>query len=170
MHGHPERARRQRALVPGAAERGDSHLARRDATGGNFLDLRGRISTGGERGLLGLAFPPQFAERRYFYVNYTNPAGNTVVSRFRVSGSNENQADANSEQVLLTVNQPFPNHNGGQLQFGPDGMLYIGLGDGGSANDPQNHGQNPQSLLGKCCGFRWSRIWRVMKCRRAILL
>lgn len=116
---------------------------------GNFLDLRGRISTGGERGLLGLAFPPQFGERRYFYVNYTNPAGNTVVSRFRVSGSNENQADANSEQVLLTVNQPFPNHNGGQLQFGPDGMLYIGLGDGGSANDPQNHGQNPQSLLGK---------------------
>lgn len=116
---------------------------------GNFLDLRGRISTGGERGLLGLAFPPGFAEKRYFYVNYTNPAGATVVSRWRVNGANENQAEAGSEQILLTVNQPFSNHNGGQLQFGPDGMLYIGLGDGGSANDPQNNGQNPRSLLGK---------------------
>ncbi len=116
---------------------------------GNFLDLRGRISTGGERGLLGLAFPPGFAEKRYLYVNYTNPGGSTVVSRWRVSGANENQADAGSEQILLTVAQPFANHNGGQLQFGPDGMLYIGLGDGGSANDPQNHGQNPRSLLGK---------------------
>lgn len=116
---------------------------------GNFLSLQGRLSTGGERGLLGLAFPPGFAEKRYFYVNYTNPAGHTVVSRFRVSGGNENQADASSEQILLTVNQPFPNHNGGQLQFGPDGMLYVGLGDGGSANDPQGHGQNPRSLLGK---------------------
>lgn len=116
---------------------------------GNFLDLRGRISTGGERGLLGLAFPPAFAEKRYFYVNYTNPSGATVVSRWRVNGANENQAEAGSEQILLTVNQPFSNHNGGQLQFGPDGMLYIGLGDGGSANDPQNNGQNPRSLLGK---------------------
>jgi uncharacterized protein (TIGR03437 family) len=116
---------------------------------GNFLDLRGRISTGGERGLLGLAFPPLFGERKYFYINYTNPAGSTVVSRIRISASSDNQADLSTEQILLTVNQPFSNHNGGQLQFGPDGLLYIGLGDGGSANDPQNHGQNPRSLLGK---------------------
>jgi uncharacterized protein (TIGR03437 family) len=115
----------------------------------NFLDIRTRISTGGERGLLGLAFPPGFPDKQYFYLNYTNPSGHTVISRMRVSAADRNAADPASEQILLTVNQPFANHNGGQLQFGPDGMLYIGLGDGGSANDPQNHGQNPQSLLGK---------------------
>jgi uncharacterized protein (TIGR03437 family) len=115
----------------------------------NVLDLRGRISTGGERGLLGLAFPPDFAARQYFYVNYTNPSGATVVSRFRISSSNPNQADANSEQILLTIPQPFSNHNGGQLQFGPDGYLYIGTGDGGGANDPVNAGQDPRTLLGK---------------------
>ncbi len=114
---------------------------------GNFLDLRGRISTGGERGLLGLAFPPGFAAKRYFYVNYTNPSGTTVVSRIRLSS--DSQANLASEQILLSVAQPFSNHNGGQLQFGPDGMLYIGLGDGGSANDPRNNGQNPLALLGK---------------------
>jgi uncharacterized protein (TIGR03437 family) len=115
--------------------------------GANFLDIRGRLSTGGERGLLGMAFPSDFARKRYFYVNYTNTAGATVVSRFRLAS--DDVADPASEQILLTVNQPFSNHNGGQLQFGPDGMLYVGLGDGGSANDPQNHGQNRRSLLGK---------------------
>jgi uncharacterized protein (TIGR03437 family) len=113
----------------------------------DFLDIRGRLTTGGERGLLGMAFPPGFAQKRYFYVNYTNLQGATVVSRFRLAS--DNAADNNSEQILLTVPQPFSNHNGGQLQFGPDGYLYIGLGDGGSANDPQNHGQNRRSLLGK---------------------
>jgi uncharacterized protein (TIGR03437 family) len=112
-----------------------------------FLDIRGRLSTGGERGLLGLAFPPDYASKRYFYINYTNTAGSTVVSRFRLLDND--RADAGSEQILLTINQPFSNHNGGQLQFGPDGFLYIGMGDGGSANDPQGHGQNPRSLLGK---------------------
>lgn len=112
-----------------------------------FLDIRGRLSTGGERGLLGLAFPPDYASKRYFYINYTNTAGNSVISRFRLSDND--RADAASEQILLTINQPFSNHNGGQLQFGPDGFLYIGMGDGGSANDPQGNGQNPRSLLGK---------------------
>lgn len=114
-----------------------------------FLDIRPRLSTGGERGLLGLAFPPDYARKRYFYINYTNTAGTSIISRFRLSASDPDRADPASEQVLLSINQPFANHNGGQIQFGPDGFLYIGMGDGGSANDPQNHGQNPRSLLGK---------------------
>ncbi len=113
-----------------------------------FLDIAARIASGGERGLLGLAFPPEFARKQYFYVNYTNRQGNTVISRFPVTG-NPDVADPSSEQILLTVTQPFANHNGGQLQFGPDGFLYIGLGDGGSANDPQGNGQNRRALLGK---------------------
>ncbi len=112
-----------------------------------FLDLRGRVSpTGSEQGLLGLAFPPSFAQSQRFYVNYTNVAGNTVIAQYR---SNGDVADASSEIPLLTVNQPFANHNGGQLRFGPDGFLYIGLGDGGSGGDPQNNAQNLGSLLGK---------------------
>ncbi|MFN0166646.1 MAG: PQQ-dependent sugar dehydrogenase [Bryobacteraceae bacterium] len=113
-----------------------------------FLDIMARISSGGERGLLGLAFPTDFARKQYFYVNYTNRQGNTVISRFRVTASAD-AADPSSEQILLTVQQPFANHNGGQLQFGPDGFLYIGLGDGGSGNDPQGNGQNRRALLGK---------------------
>src|ERR1044071_2038375 len=97
-----------------------------------FLDISGRISTGGERGLLGLAFPPDYARKGYFYVNYTNTAGNTVISRFRRNPSGADQADPSSEQIILTVAQPFANHNGGQLAFGPvDKMLYVGMGDGG---------------------------------------
>ena len=115
-----------------------------------FLNLAGRVSTGGERGLLGLAFPPDYARKGYFYVNYTDPAGDTVVSRFRRSEADADAADPASEQIILTVDQPFDNHNGGQLAFGPrDGQLYVGLGDGGSAGDPFNHAQNPASLLGK---------------------
>ncbi|MET0646302.1 MAG: PQQ-dependent sugar dehydrogenase [Pyrinomonadaceae bacterium] len=115
-----------------------------------FLDIAGRISTGGERGLLGLAFPPDYARKGYFYVNYTNTAGNTVISRFRRNASNPDAADPSSEQIILTVGQPFANHNGGQLAFGPvDKMLYVGMGDGGSGGDPGNRAQNPAELLGK---------------------
>ena len=116
-----------------------------------FLDLGSRISTGGERGLLGLAFPPGFATRQHFYVNYTNPAGNIVIARYRVSVGNPDVADFNSEQVVLVVDHPnFANHNGGQLAFSPrDGYLYIGTGDGGSGGDPNNRAQNGNDLLGK---------------------
>jgi uncharacterized protein (TIGR03437 family) len=114
-----------------------------------FLDMRARVSCCGERGLLGLAFSPRFAENGSFYVNYTDPTGNTVVSRLRVSAGNPDMADASSEQAVLRVAQPFSNHNGGNLMFGPDGFLYIGLGDGGSGGDPQNNGQRNDTLLGK---------------------
>jgi glucose/arabinose dehydrogenase len=113
-----------------------------------FLDLVGSVSTGGEQGLLGLAFHPEYSSNGRFVVNYTNPAGDTRVSVFRVS-TDPDRADASSEAVILAVDQPFANHNGGMLAFGPDGKLYIGLGDGGSAGDPQGHGQNRNSLLGK---------------------
>ncbi len=113
-----------------------------------FLNIEGRVTSGGERGLLGLAFPPDFAARNYFYVNYTDASGATVVSRFVVSDDPATAEDG-SERILLTVQQPFSNHNGGQIRFGPDGFLYIGMGDGGSANDPFNNAQNSMSLLGK---------------------
>jgi len=115
-----------------------------------FLDIAHRVNYGGERGLLSVAFPPGYATKGYFYVNYTRqPDGYTVVARYFVT-ANPDVADANSEQVILTVNQPYSNHNGGHLAFGPrDGYLYIGMGDGGSAGDPQNNAQNPDSLLGK---------------------
>lgn len=115
-----------------------------------FLDIDSRVrSSGGERGLLGLAFHPNYAENGYFFVNYTNLDGHTVVARYQVSGDDPDLADFNSEKILFTVNQPFANHNGGDLNFGPDGYLYIALGDGGSANDPQNNGQKRQTMLGK---------------------
>ena len=113
-----------------------------------FLDIRDRVSSGGERGLLGLAFHPEFAQNGFFYVNYTtqqNGPLQTVVARFSASGQG---ADVASEQIVLTVDQPFSNHNGGMVAFGPDGYLYIALGDGGSGGDPFNHGQNLGTLLG----------------------
>jgi glucose/arabinose dehydrogenase len=122
-----------------------------------FLDLRGAILAGGERGLLGLAFAPDHATSGRFFVNFTNPAGHTVVARFRrAPGSLE--ADPGSRFDLRWggaagppfIRQPFGNHNGGHLAFGPDGYLYIGLGDGGSANDPNHLAQEAGSLLGKC--------------------
>lgn len=113
-----------------------------------FLDISARVECCGERGLLSVAFPPGYVVKGHFYANYTDSAGDTVVSRFRVS-SDSNRADPGSEQVLLTVEQPYSNHNGGQLVFGPDGYLYIGMGDGGSAGDPQNNAQDPLELLGK---------------------
>ncbi len=114
-----------------------------------FLDITSRVLSGGERGLLGLAFHPQFETNRRFFVNYTRRNdGATVIAEYRASASNPDVADT-SETVLLTIAQPFANHNGGMIQFGPDGLLYIGMGDGGSANDPGNRAQNINELLGK---------------------
>lgn len=112
-----------------------------------FLDIDSLVRTDGEQGLLGLAFHPDYASNGYFYVNYTNNSGNTVIARYQVS-ANPNVADSVSAQILLTVNQPASNHNGGQVAFGPDGYLYIGMGDGGSAGDPDNEGQDKDTLLG----------------------
>ncbi len=112
-----------------------------------FLDVASRLSSGGERGLLGLAFHPQFASNRRFYVNYTNPAGDTHIAEYRASSADA--ADPASERVLLVVPQPFSNHNGGGLAFDNSGRLLIALGDGGSGGDPQNNGQRLDTLLGK---------------------
>ena len=117
-----------------------------------FLDITSKIESGGEKGLLGLAFHPSFSSNRRFFVYYTRRLSlqlQSVFSEYAASSSNPNQADASSERILLVVNQPFDNHNGGQLAFGPDGFLYIGLGDGGSEGDPQGNGQSLQTLLGK---------------------
>ena len=115
-----------------------------------FLDIRDRVtSVGVEQGLLGLAFHPKYASNGEFFVNYIDLNGNTVIARFHVSTSDPNLADPSSEVDLLHVNQPYPNHNGGGLAFGPDGYLYIGFGDGGSERDPLRTGQNLQTLLGK---------------------
>ena len=120
------------------------------ASTNTFLDLRDSIVSGGELGLLGLAFHPQYATNGYFYVDYTrnNPL-RTVISRFQVSPSNADSAIRGSELVLLEQLQPFDNHNGGQLAFGPDGYLYIAFGDGGSGGDPFGNGQNKSTMLGK---------------------
>lgn len=116
-----------------------------------FLTLtNSTILSGGERGLLGLAFHPNYATNGFFYVNYTRAGdGATVIARYTVSATDPNVANAASAQILLTIPQPFPNHNGGSLVFGPDGFLYIGMGDGGSGGDPNNLAQNINSLLGK---------------------
>ena len=112
-----------------------------------FLNLSSIISTGGERGLLGLAFHPNYATNGFFYVNYTNTAGNTVIARYSVS-ANPNVASTTGT-ILMTITQPFSNHNGGSIKFGPDGYLYIGMGDGGSGGDPGNRSQNISDNLGK---------------------
>ena len=114
-----------------------------------FLDITTKVLSGGERGLLGLAFHPQFKTNRRFFVNYTRQTdGATVIAEYKASASNANLADT-AETILLTIAQPFANHNGGMIEFGSDGFLYIGMGDGGSANDPGNRAQNTQELLGK---------------------
>lgn len=112
-----------------------------------FLNISDRVSCCGERGLLSVAFPPRYAGKGYFYVNYTDLSGNTVVARYRVS-ADPDIADPASEEVILTVAQPFANHNGGLVAFGPDGFLYIGMGDGGSGGDPNNFAQNLDDLPG----------------------
>lgn len=123
----------------------------------DYLDLRAVVLSGGERGLLGIAFDPAYASSGRFYVNFTNLAGHTVIARFRRSSGDPLVADAASRFDLrwngasgpAVIEQPFANHNGGHLAFGPDGYLYLGLGDGGSGNDPSHLAQNPSSLLGK---------------------
>jgi glucose/arabinose dehydrogenase len=138
-----------------AQQGGLIHIIKNGSTLGTpFLDISGRLVHGGERGLLGLAFHPQYASNGYFYVNYTyevTPGGQlrSRVSRFSVSAGNADVADAGSELILLEFNQPFTNHNGGALQFGPDGYLYIASGDGGDSYDPQENSQNTANLLGK---------------------
>ncbi len=113
-----------------------------------FLDILDPVgSNSNEQGLLGLAFHPNYQENGYFFLDYTDVNGNTNIARYRVS-SDHNVADPTSEQILLTIPQPFANHNGGMIAFGPDGYLYIGMGDGGSQGDPQGNGQNPGTLLG----------------------
>jgi glucose/arabinose dehydrogenase len=112
-----------------------------------FLDITGQVGSGGERGLLGLAFHPRYATNGFFYVDFTGLDGNTRIMRFHVS-ANANVADASSGKLIIAIDQPYANHNGGMVTFGPDGMLYIGMGDGGSGGDPQNHAQNRGDLLG----------------------
>lgn len=115
--------------------------------GGLFLDIRARVTAGGETGLLGLAFHPQFKSNGKFYVNYTAPGPlRTVIAEFTVGAAATLEA---SERQVLVIGQPFSNHNGGQVAFGPDGYLYIGMGDGGGSGDPQGNGQNLATLLGK---------------------
>jgi hypothetical protein len=114
-----------------------------------FLDISGRVSKGGEQGLLSMAFHPRYATNRRFYVNYTDTAGDTRVVRYRASATDPDIAVPSSARVVLRVDQPYSNHNGGQLQFGPDGRLYVGMGDGGGAGDPQGRAQSSRSRLGK---------------------
>jgi glucose/arabinose dehydrogenase len=120
--------------------------------GAPFLDITDSVSTGGEQGLLGVAFDPSYASTGRFYVSYTSPhgsqtGGTSVLARYHVS-ANADVADVTSGQTILTVDQPYDNHNGGMIGFGPDGFLYFGLGDGGSGGDPQGHGQDRSELLG----------------------
>ncbi len=121
------------------------------ASAETFLDVSKNLSASdGEEGLLGLAFDPHFSQNGYFYIDYTAPNPlHTVIARYRVSSDNPNKADSLSAFTILTVNQPFTNHNGGMLAFGADGYLYIGFGDGGSGGDPNNNAQNRSQLLGK---------------------
>ena len=113
-----------------------------------FLDINTRVSdSGSERGLLGLAFHPNYVTNGFFYVNYINNSGNTIIARY--SRTNETLANVNSELSLLTINQRAANHNGGDMNFGPDGFLYIASGDGGGAGDPNNYAQSLNTLLGK---------------------
>lgn len=114
-----------------------------------FLDIRERVSLGGERGLLSIAFPPDYARQGHLFAYYAGLDGDIVISRFEVS-ADADRADAGSEEVILRIPHPnFDNHYGGQLAFGPDGYLHAGTGDGGGAGDPQGNAQNPDSLLGK---------------------
>lgn len=133
-------------------KRGTIHIV--DTTGAvnstPFLDIRDRVnSASSERGLLGLAFHPEYGSNGYFFVNYTGSRGETHIARFEVQSNDPNQADPTTEKTILTVDQPYVNHNAGDLNFGPDGYLYIALGDGGDGGDPLNKSQTPTELLGK---------------------
>jgi glucose/arabinose dehydrogenase len=122
-----------------------------------FLDVHTLITAGGERGLLSVAFDPNYAKNRLFYVDYTDTNGDTRVMRYRSDG---NHALPGTAKQLLFVKQPYPNHNGGQLEFGPDGYLYVGMGDGGSGGDPENRSQNLKSRLGKLLRYKAGR-WQI---------
>jgi len=131
-----------------------------------FLDISGKVSTGGEQGLLGLAFHPSFASNRRLYVNFTNTSGDTVIREYKASASNPDVVDPGSGRTIIRINQPYSNHNGGMIAFGRDGYLYIGMGDGGDAGDPGNRAQDKGSLLGKMLrinvnGTSGSRQYRV---------
>jgi glucose/arabinose dehydrogenase len=114
-----------------------------------FLDVTGLTTGSGERGLLGLAFAPDYATSGLFYVHYTDLAGDTVVAEYRRSAGDANRADGGSARPFFRADQPFANHNGGSILFGPDGLLYVALGDGGGGGDPEGNGQDLQSKLGK---------------------
>lgn len=137
------------------AEQSGKIFAFRDAAGVGtkdlFLDLSGVVSQGGELGLLGFAFHPKYKDNGYLFVNYTvnSPSLRTVIARYQRSSSNRRIADPDSGVEILSYNQPYDNHNGGQIAFGPDGFLYIASGDGGSAGDPDGNGQDLGTLLGK---------------------
>jgi len=114
-----------------------------------FLDIASKVSFGGEQGLFSVAFHPSYGSNGFFYVDYTDVNGDTRVERYTVSAADSNRADSASHKLILFVKQPYANHNGGLVVFGPDGKLYIGMGDGGSGGDPENRAQNRDSLLGK---------------------
>ena len=114
-----------------------------------YLDVTDVLSSGGERGLLGVAFAPDFESSGRLYINYTDRRGDTVVARYTADDPGSDEPTWSAPETVLTVKQPYANHNGGCLQFGPDGLLYIGMGDGGSAGDPDNNAQDSASLLGK---------------------
>jgi glucose/arabinose dehydrogenase len=117
----------------------------------DFLDISSLVSSSGERGLLGLDFDPNYSTNGYFYVKYNNNGGDTIIARYSVSAGDANIADPNSAQIIMRIDQPASNHNGGDIHFGPDGYLYIGMGDGGGSNDNAGNGNNAQNranLLG----------------------
>ncbi|WP_437930430.1 PQQ-dependent sugar dehydrogenase [Sorangium sp. So ce291] len=124
-------------------------LAGERAQGAPFLDVSALVSTGEEQGLLGLAFHPRYAENGRFFVNYTDRRGDTRVVEYHAAQGEPDRADPATARELLHIEQPYSNHNGGHLAFGPDGKLYVGTGDGGKRDDPHGHGQNRRSLLGK---------------------
>ena len=141
---------------------GTIKIVRNGSTAGTFLDIRSRIKSGGEQGLLSVAFHPQYTTNHRFYVDYTDRSGDTRVVEFRSSNGVGNPASA---RQLLFVNQPYDNHNGGQLQFDGKGYLYVGMGDGGSGGDPENRAQNLKSRLGKLLRINPTRAgsaWQIV--------
>jgi glucose/arabinose dehydrogenase len=123
-----------------------------------FLDIADRVKSGGEQGLLSMAFHPDYRTNGQFFVNFTDKGGDTHVERFTVSRANPDVADESSSKLILKIDQPYSNHNGGLVMFGPDGMLYVGMGDGGAGGDPNGNGQNRNALLGKILRINVSRI------------